>query len=117
NASVGATPAWPPAMPPPGRPRMAKPGLRGPPIDPNTLPVMQFQPGNGLQGQRGGDNSNTQFAIMAVWVARKHGLPVDRTLAMVEARFRGSQNDDGSWGYTEHSGERPDSMTCAGLLG
>jgi hypothetical protein len=50
-------------------------------------------------------------------VARKHGLPVDRTLAMVEARFRSSQNNDGSWGYTEHSSERPDSMTCAGLLG
>jgi hypothetical protein len=117
NASVGSEPASPPATPTPGRPRMAKPGLRGPPIDPNTLPVMQFQPGNGLQGQRGGDNSNTQFAIMAVWVARKHGLPVDRTLAMVEARFRASQNADGSWGYTENSSERPDSMTCAGLLG
>jgi hypothetical protein len=78
---------------------------------------MQFQPGSSLRGIRGGDNSNTQFAIMAIWVARKHGLPVDRTLAMVEARFRGSQHSDGSWGYTESSGERPDSMTCAGLLG
>jgi hypothetical protein len=117
NASLGSAPTLPPAMSMPGRPAMPRPGLRGAPIDPNTLPIMQFQPGNSLKGQRGGDNSNTQFAIMAVWVARKHGLPVDRTLAMIEARFRSSQNADGSWGYTENSSERPDSMTCAGLLG
>src|SRR5262249_23090733 len=56
-------------------------------------------------------------AILAVWAVRKHGVPVDRTMALVEARFRASQRDDGSWCYNPGGNERPDSMTCAGLLG
>jgi hypothetical protein len=71
------------------------------------------------------DNSNTQFAILALWAAKARGVPLDRTLALVTARFHKSQNGDGSWGY-ETSGDRktttgpggiPGSMTCAGLLG
>jgi hypothetical protein len=75
-------------------------------------------PGFGL----GADNSNTQFATIALWVARKHGLPVDAALLRVDARFRGSQNADGGWGYM--SGEpsvgmtaSTTTMTCAGLIG
>jgi hypothetical protein len=69
-----------------------------------------------------GDNSNTQFATMAVWVARRYGLPVDEALGRIEARFRASQNPDGGWGYLPRSKELPAmnssaSMTCAGLLG
>ncbi|MCI0379757.1 MAG: hypothetical protein L0215_19305 [Gemmataceae bacterium] len=78
-----------------------------------------------------GDNSNTQFAMMAVWVARRHGLPVQQALATVEKRFRDSQRDGGEWGYTTAKpppvppgvklnlpGQDSDpSMTCAGLLG
>src|SRR5262249_45899420 len=70
------------------------------------------------------DNSNTQFAILALWVGRRHGMPVDQALARVDMRFRTSQNADGGWGYryTAHTG-RPGkgnstpTMTCAGLLG
>src|SRR5262249_9029899 len=74
--------------------------------------------------QMGGmtDNSNTQFATLALWVARKHGLPVDAALGRVDARFRGSQNPDGGWGYVptstgrrHHEGSTA-TMTCAGLL-
>jgi hypothetical protein len=75
-----------------------------------------------------GDNSNTQFAVLALWVARRHGLPVEAALADVDKRFRTSQNPDGGWGYLPlplaglpreavlgGAGSR-DTMTCAGLL-
>ncbi|MCI0377446.1 MAG: hypothetical protein L0215_07560 [Gemmataceae bacterium] len=77
-----------------------------------------------------GDNSNTQFAMMALWVARRHGLPVHKGLASVEQRFRKAQHEQGAWGYTNFLAKAPagvalppqeqDSyppMTCAGLLG
>jgi hypothetical protein len=74
-----------------------------------------------------GDNSNTQFAILALWVSRRHGMPVDKALARIDARFRLSQNADGGWGYMStpgaaefHMGRMGGSspaMTCAGLLG
>jgi hypothetical protein len=76
-----------------------------------------------------GDNSNTQFAMLALWVARRHGMPVDASLALVEARFRQSQYPIGIWTYflgnqatiDEKTLREPfgsiQSMTCAGLLG
>jgi hypothetical protein len=63
------------------------------------------------------DNSNTQFATLGLWVARRYGLPVDRTLLRVYARFLQSQNADGGWGYVPEPGESTAPMTCAGLLG
>jgi hypothetical protein len=63
------------------------------------------------------DNSNTQFAILGIWAARRHGVPVERSLALIAARFRQSQNPNGSWGYHSHTKVYRDSMTCAGLLG
>ncbi len=67
-----------------------------------------------------GDNSNTQFAIVALWVGRRQGLPVERALALVEQRFHLTQNSDGGWSYSSTvgglGGSTP-SMTCAGLLG
>src|SRR5262249_32817093 len=62
-------------------------------------------------------NSNTQFAVLAVWVARKYGVPVERTLSMVEAHYHAGQNDDGSFAYSGRGRQWPDSMTCSGLLG
>jgi hypothetical protein len=88
------------------------------PANLKNLPVVKFTPGDKLRRNRGGsDNSNTQFALMGVWVARKYDLPLDRTLAMVGARFRSTQNSDGSWGYHPRTEQWPDSMTCSGLLG
>jgi hypothetical protein len=70
------------------------------------------------------DNSNTQFAVLALWVSRRHGLPVDGALTLVNARFRNSQNGDGGWDYMyrAHSpggrgGKSTATMTCSGLLG
>jgi uncharacterized protein (TIGR03067 family) len=64
-----------------------------------------------------GDNSNTQFATLGLWIARRHGLPVDRALRLVEERFRRSQNLDGGWSYIPAQRSSTPSMTCAALLG
>jgi len=76
-----------------------------------------------------GDNSNTQFALIALWVARRHDLPdalhesVDKSLAVVDLHFRTTQNLDGGWPYKTGYFGRPTmsassaAMTCAGLLG
>jgi hypothetical protein len=66
------------------------------------------------------DNSNTQFALLALWVAQRHGVTAQRSMRMIVHRFRSSQNADGSWSYGHRFGgglqERP-AMTCVGLLG
>jgi hypothetical protein len=71
-------------------------------------------------GMLGPDNSNTQFATLALWIARRHHIPVDKTLAFTESRFRRSQNNDGGWGYHAFAigpmASSTASMTCAGLL-
>src|SRR5262249_52387349 len=63
-----------------------------------------------------GDNSNTQFAVLAVLAARRHGIPLDRTLALIAHRFRTGQSADGGWRYGYRDASYA-SMTCAGLLG
>ena len=37
------------------------------------------------------DNSNTQFAILALWAARRHDVPLSRTLQLMVRRFETSQ--------------------------
>jgi hypothetical protein len=73
-----------------------------------------------LPSDRADDNSNTQFGVLALGVARRHGLPLDYPLGLVELRFRLSQNNTG-WEYLWMSGGTGargyGSMTCAGLLG
>ncbi|HEY7426465.1 MAG TPA: HEAT repeat domain-containing protein [Gemmataceae bacterium] len=77
------------------------------------------------------DNSNTQFASLALWVGRRHGLPIDAALIRLDRYFRSSQQQDGGWPYMytpRPPGLAPNapwplgvsstaSMTCAGLLG
>jgi hypothetical protein len=70
------------------------------------------------------DNSNTQFATLALWVLRRYGLPVDDAVKRVDARFRTSQGADGGWGYNLPSGGlaalgggSSATMTCGGILG
>jgi hypothetical protein len=65
------------------------------------------------------DNSNTQFAILGVWTARRHGVPMDRTLALITRRFRASQAPGGGWNYTYSvpGHNATPAMTGAGLLG
>jgi hypothetical protein len=82
------------------------------------------------------DSSNTQFAILALWVGRRMGIPVEKALTRGEARFRTGQRPDGGWPYRTNNGNTPavlpvlgaqgggiatggstPSMTCAGLIG
>lgn len=94
---------------------MPKPGFNHAAAVEN-LPIVKADPDKPIAGF-GGDNSNTQFATLAVWAAQKHGVPVQRSMRLIDARFRQSQNQDGSWGYHSRNHERPDPMTCAGLIG
>jgi len=80
----------------------------------------------GTSIEMGSDNSNTQFATLALWVARRYGFgsSVDHALKRVETRFRQTQHPDGGWGYFDPNmrvsgpmGRSTASMTCAGLLG
>jgi len=70
-----------------------------------------------------GDNSNTQFAALALWVARRSGMPVEDALVRIERRFRRAQHQDGGWTYLNTTAPLPETwsfppaMTCAGLIG
>ncbi|HEX4607586.1 MAG TPA: HEAT repeat domain-containing protein [Urbifossiella sp.] len=69
---------------------------------------------------RGGrdDNSNTQFGILGVWVARRHAVPVEAALERIERRFLATQDaQTGGWPYHGSGGEGSPAMTCAGLIG
>jgi hypothetical protein len=68
------------------------------------------------------DNSNTQFALLALWAARRHGVPVGRTLRLAARRFERSQRPDGTWDYhypaggLGGAGRGTRAMTAVGLL-
>lgn len=78
----------------------------------------------------GWDHSNTQFAVLALWVAQRHGVPIDRPILRAEQHFRRLQQPDGepdrsgnninlggSWLYDERgNSSRWPSMTCSGLV-
>src|SRR5207248_8164230 len=114
------------------------------PARPGREPSGDFQQQlRSLPGPQAGpsDNSNTKFATLALWVARRHQIPTESALRSVAARFRRSQNADGGWGYLSGGGDGPvppgrfgrgpgppgpmhpnlnetlGSMTCSGLLG
>jgi len=66
-----------------------------------------------------GDNSNTQFAVLGLWVASRYGVPIDEAMKEVGSRFVNTQNEDGGWGYTIKDKEPTPSaqaMTPAGLF-
>lgn len=76
------------------------------------------QPMAGIGGED--DNSNTQFGSLAVWMARKHGVPVEAALDLIEKRFMATQfARSGNWSYSSTAGaanEGSPSMYCAGLI-
>jgi hypothetical protein len=99
-------------------------GGKGPPkLHPEVEKYGQTlqSPANGS----GGDNSNTQFATLAVWMARKHGVPADNALDALERRFMASQDPrTGNWSYSLPPANSINvvmppgspSMYCSGLL-
>ncbi len=76
-----------------------------------------------------GDNSNAQFAVLALYEAERVGVSVNRrTWELALDYWKRAQNNDGSWGYVngslrdeEGDGKRgrfepgSGSMTCAGI--
>jgi hypothetical protein len=87
-----------------------------------NIPVVKNQgKGKGKQrlalGASAGDNSNTQFALLALWAARRHDIPSEQAIMAAYERFNTSQNHDGGWSYSFNSPGTTDSMTCVGLLG
>jgi hypothetical protein len=80
----------------------------------NKLSANDYRPGTLSFGN--GDNSQTQFAILALWGSRKHDLPVRPALLHAAKRFHQMQNLDGSWGYNGADPMFNDSNTCAGLI-
>jgi hypothetical protein len=88
------------ADPPGGAPRLLPPSPIG-------GPAMARVPG---------DHSNTQFAVLGLWVAQRHGVSAQPALDLAGQYFRRVQRPDGSWTYKPSSPLHRDSMTCAGLL-
>jgi hypothetical protein len=78
--------------------------------------------GDAMGNVGGYNNSTTQFAVMALWVGRRHGVPVDHIIRRVDERYRKHSHPKGGWGYNIYNlePERHDdptgAMTCAGLL-
>ncbi|MEX0612302.1 MAG: DUF4159 domain-containing protein, partial [Pirellulales bacterium] len=65
----------------------------------------------------GGDNSNSQFAVLALYDAQRVGAEVSRETWQLAADYwRNTQNADGSWGYVPGD-VGTGSMTCAGIGG
>jgi hypothetical protein len=63
-----------------------------------------------------GDNSNTQFAALAIWIGRRHGRDNDASILALDKHFRGTFIPaQGGWGYGGNAGAGP-AMTCAGLV-
>ena len=91
-------------------------------LDPKlrSRPIIQFKgkrKGDLVLGSTGQhtDNSNTQFALLALWAARRHGIPTDQAILASYKRFVGTQHlTNHGWGYP---GESTNTMTCVGLLG
>jgi hypothetical protein len=82
-----------------------------------SLPVLLGPSRQSAQmGYGGGDNSNAQFAVLALWVAQRRGLNVRPAMVLADRHFRQTQHGNGSWGYVGRDTSRPASMTCAGLL-
>lgn len=65
------------------------------------------------------DNSNSQFALLALYEAQRIGIDVDPEVwRRSQSYFRDSIRADGSWAYLEHPAApmpATGSMTCAGV--
>jgi GYF domain 2 len=77
-----------------------------------TLQGGTYKPNGQIQSMP--STSNTQFAMLAVWGARKHGVPVRDPLLALAAYFHANQHPEGSWNYPNFSLKA--TATCAGLI-
>jgi VWFA-related protein len=91
--------------------------------DDSPEPAVRARPGRGREIGRSretisgrGDHSNTQFALLGLWAAGRHGFDSDPSLESIDGHFRATQLTDGRWGYRINMGGS-DAMSCAGLMG
>ncbi len=78
----------------------------------NWLEANQMEQGQWSYPGIRGDNSNTQFAVLALHEAERAGAEVSvDTWRRAAEYWKNTQNPDGSWSYVVESG----SMTCAGI--
>ena len=70
-----------------------------------------------LQKSSPGDNSNTQYALLALNAAAEAGIPVTPQVWEVSRKyFELGQRDDGGWDYQPRASDPTSgSMTCAGI--
>ncbi len=62
------------------------------------------------------DNSNTQLAILGLLTAEVHDVPIERTMALIDWRFRNSITEKLGWNYRPNWTTTP-AMTAAALMG
>jgi hypothetical protein len=90
-----------------------------PPINLRQLPVelLVWNRGlNPLTGAEVGDNSNTQFAVLGLWTARRYDIAAECPLLLSYYRFVLTQSpNDAGWAYGPGTAST-NTMTCAGLL-
>ncbi|MBI3406792.1 MAG: hypothetical protein HY040_00355 [Planctomycetes bacterium] len=118
-------------------PKAAAPGAKAAPPRPEALPAHLRQipavamPGKPNMKEKGpflkekgpfgrmdrDDNSNTQFALLALWAARRHDVPTERSLQIAYKRFIDSQDEYYGWGYKIHKPNGSPAMIGVGLLG
>jgi hypothetical protein len=75
-------------------------------------------PFRGAWGYPGGDgdNSNSQFALLALHEAERVGISASgSTWQLTRKYWENTQNGDGSWGYKQKGSPGTGSMTCAGV--
>jgi hypothetical protein len=94
---------------------------------PVKVPWLYQIPGTGRRPSQANDNSNTQFAILALCVARRHDVLAGPTLRLAARRFESIQSVDGSWAYDYRDSRdelrvvgdvrRIRAMSTVGLLG
>jgi hypothetical protein len=90
---------------------------RGLPPRVQNVAVVRWLNGVTAPGGLGVDNSNSQFALLALWVAARANLPVRAALVLGAEHFARCQLPDGSWSYTPGMAMgNYGSMTCAGLF-
>lgn len=114
---------WSAAQPRPDGALTGQPAAKGgkaqqvklPRVDLAKLPSAELTWNRWFRAPGQGDNSNTQFALLALWAARRHGVPAECPILASYQHFLTTQQADGGWPYTV--GNSTDTMTCAGLLG
>ncbi|MCG8449434.1 MAG: DUF4159 domain-containing protein [Pirellulales bacterium] len=80
------------------------------------LESMQLEGGQWSYPSGGGDNSNSQFAVLALHEAERVGATVQpATWEKAAEYWKGCQNQRGSWGYLKNWENGLGSMTCAGI--